>query len=69
MRLPCEADRADQYHVHPGLLDTVLQLLGSILPGAGTGIDAYVPMAFKRLQCFAPLYPMGDTAASGRWPR
>ena len=55
VRLPCEADRADQYHVHPGLLDTVLQLLGSILPGAGTGIDAYVPMAFKQLQCFAPI--------------
>jgi acyl transferase domain-containing protein/acyl carrier protein len=52
VRIACEADRAGQYHVHPGLLDTVLQLLGSILPGAGTGIDAYVPMAFKRLQCF-----------------
>ncbi len=67
VRLPCEADRVDQYHVHPGLLDTVLQLLGSILPGAGTGIDAYVPMAFKRLQCFAPLYPMGDTAQGTLW--
>jgi acyl transferase domain-containing protein len=52
VRLPRDADRAGQFHVHPGLLDTVLQLLGSILPGAGTGIDAYVPMAFKRLQCF-----------------
>ena len=53
MRPPCDADRAGQYHVHPGLLDSALQLLGSILPGAGTGIDAYVPMAFHRLQCFA----------------
>ena len=52
IRLPCDSDRADQYRVHPGLLDSALQLLGSILPGAGTGIDAYVPMAFKRLQCF-----------------
>ena len=41
------------YYIHPGLLDSAFQLLGSILPGAGTGIDAYVPMAFKRLQCFA----------------
>ena len=53
LRPPCEADRAGQYQIHPGLLDSVLQLLGSILPGAGTGIDAYVPMAFERLQCFA----------------
>ena len=52
LRPPCEADRADQYHVHPGLLDSVFQLLGSILPGAGTGIDAYVPMAFESWQCF-----------------
>ena len=58
VRLPCEADRADRYWAHPGLLDTALQLLGSILPGAGTGIDAYVPMAFKRLQCFAAI-PQG----------
>ncbi len=62
LRPPCEADRAGQYQVHPGLLDSVLQLLGSILPGAGTGIDAYVPMAFGRLQCFgipqAPLWAL-----------
>ncbi|MGO9112136.1 MAG: SDR family NAD(P)-dependent oxidoreductase [Thermoguttaceae bacterium] len=53
LRPPCEADRAGQYHIHPGLLDSALQLLGSILPGAGMGIDAYVPMAFKQLQCSA----------------
>jgi len=53
LRPPCEADRAGQYHIHPGLLDSTLQLLGSILPGAGTGIDAYVPLTFKRLQYFA----------------
>ena len=53
MRLATAFDHADQYHVHPGLLDTLLQLLSSILPGAGTGIDAYVPMSFHRLQCFA----------------
>ena len=50
LRPPCEADRAGQYLIHPGLLDSALQLLGSILPGAGTGIDAYVPMAFQSLQ-------------------
>ena len=63
LRPPCEADRADQYHVHPGLLDSVFQLLGSILPGAGTGIDAYVPMAFERLQCFA--IPQGAPLGAG----
>ena len=49
VRLPREADRVEQYQVHPGLLDTVLQLLGSILPGAGTGIDAYVPMGVESI--------------------
>jgi NADPH:quinone reductase-like Zn-dependent oxidoreductase/acyl carrier protein len=38
------------YHVHPGLLDCAFQLLGGALPGAGTGIDAYVPMTFQRLR-------------------
>ena len=52
LRPPRDADQAGKFNVHPGLLDSVLQLLGSILPGAGTGIDAYVPMAFGRLQCF-----------------
>ena len=53
LRPPCNADQVERYHIHPGLLDSVFQLLGSILPGAGTGIDAYVPMAFERLQCSA----------------
>jgi acyl transferase domain-containing protein len=53
LRAPCESDRTNQYHIHPGLLDSGLQLLGSILPGAGTGIDAYVPTAFGRLVRFA----------------
>jgi acyl transferase domain-containing protein len=61
LRLPRDADHAGQFQVHPGLLDSVLQLLGSILPGAGTGIDAYVPMAFKRLQCFG--IPQGPLLA------
>jgi acyl transferase domain-containing protein len=51
LRAPCEADHAGDYHVHPGLLDSLFQLLGAILPGAGTGIDAYVPMSFERWQC------------------
>jgi NADPH:quinone reductase-like Zn-dependent oxidoreductase len=43
-------DRAAGYHVHPGLLDGAFQLFGATLPGAGTGIDAYVPMTLKRLR-------------------
>jgi len=50
LRGPREADHADQYFVHPGLLDTAFQLLGSALPGAGTGIDAFVPVGVDRLQ-------------------
>ncbi|MGA2258480.1 MAG: type I polyketide synthase, partial [Thermoguttaceae bacterium] len=65
LRPACETDRAGQYQVHPGLLDSTLQLLGSILPGAGTGIDAYVPMAFERLQCFAiPQRRIADVPAA-----
>ena len=52
MRAAREADRADSYQLHPGLLDSLFQLLGAALPGAGAGIDAYVPMSFDRLQVF-----------------
>jgi acyl transferase domain-containing protein len=53
LRPPCDNDRAGDYQIHPGLLDGALQLIGAILPGAGTGIDAYIPMSFERLQRFA----------------
>ena len=45
-----DSDHAAGYHVHPGLLDSAFQLLGAALPGAGTGIDAYVPMTLQRLR-------------------
>lgn len=45
-----DSDHADGYQVHPGLLDCAFQLLGAALPGAGTGIDAYVPMTVERLR-------------------
>lgn len=45
-----DSDHADGYQVHPGLLDCAFQLLGATLPGAGTGIDAYVPMTVQRLR-------------------
>ena len=52
LRGPREADHAEDYHIPPGLLDTAFQLLGSAIPGAGTGIDAFVPVAVDRLQWF-----------------
>jgi NADPH:quinone reductase-like Zn-dependent oxidoreductase len=52
VREPQPADRAEEYFAHPGLLDAAFQLLGAALPGAGTGIDAYVPMSVDRLQWF-----------------
>jgi malonyl CoA-acyl carrier protein transacylase len=45
-----DSDHAAGYHVHPGLLDCAFQLLGATLPGAGTGIDTYVPMTVGRLR-------------------
>lgn len=50
LRGPRETDHADQYFMHPGLLDTAFQVLGAAIPGAGTGIDAFVPIAVDRLQ-------------------
>jgi acyl transferase domain-containing protein len=50
MRAPRDGDRADDYYLHPGLIDSAFQLLGAALPGAGTGIDAYVPMSIDRLE-------------------
>lgn len=52
VRVATEADHAGEYQIHPGLLDTTLQLLGALLPGAASGIDAYVPMHFDRIQLF-----------------
>ncbi|MCC6356328.1 MAG: SDR family NAD(P)-dependent oxidoreductase [Verrucomicrobiae bacterium] len=47
-------DRAGDYQFHPGLLDSAFQLLGAALPGAGTGIDAYVPVAVGGLRLHEP---------------
>ncbi len=53
LRPPCEADRADQYHIHPGLLHGALELLTSILARASGGANTYMPLSFRRLQCLA----------------
>jgi acyl transferase domain-containing protein len=64
VRAAGDADRAGDYHVHPGLLDSMFQLLGALLPGAGTGIDAYVPMGVDRVQCFDPFQGPGQFLAA-----
>ncbi len=50
-----DSDHAAGYHLHPGLLDSAFQLVGSILPGAGSGIDAYVPKSIGGLKIHAAL--------------
>jgi acyl transferase domain-containing protein len=50
VREPRDSDHAADYRVPPGLLDCGFQLLGATLPGAGSGIDAYVPMTVGRLR-------------------
>jgi acyl transferase domain-containing protein/NADPH:quinone reductase-like Zn-dependent oxidoreductase/NAD(P)-dependent dehydrogenase (short-subunit alcohol dehydrogenase family)/acyl carrier protein len=47
-----DGDHADDYQVHPGLLDSGFQLLGGVLPGAGEGIDTYVPMGVDQVQVY-----------------
>ena len=75
IRAPRSEDRADDYWVHPGLLDTMLQLLGAALPGAGSGIDAYIPMGADRIQwhdrssgparCLASITSLEPNSATG----
>jgi acyl transferase domain-containing protein len=58
VRAATDADHIAEYQIHPGLLDCGFQLLGSVLPGAGEGIDAYVPMGIDRVELFnRPLEP------------
>ncbi len=51
-RVAREADKLDEFQVHPGILDAGFQLLGALLPGAGEGIDAYLPVGMDRLQLY-----------------
>ena len=52
LRAARDAEQADDYQIHPGLLDCGFQLLGALLPGAGEGVDAYVPMGVDRVQVY-----------------
>ena len=54
-----QGDHADDYQMHPGLLQSGFQLLGSILPGAGQDNDTYVPMGVDHVR----LYDRPHTAA------
>lgn len=64
VRAASDGDRAGEYYVHPGLFDSAFQLLGAALPGAGTGIDAYVPMSIDRIQWYDRLQGPGCYLAS-----
>jgi acyl transferase domain-containing protein len=59
-----DSDHGAGYHVHPGLLDCAFQLLGATLPGAGTGIDTYVPMTVGRLRLYEANQPPAFFQAS-----
>ena len=45
-------DHADDYQMHPGLLQSGFQLLCGILPAAGEGSDTYVPMGVDHVQLY-----------------
>ncbi len=53
-------DHVPEYHIHPGLLDSGFQLMAAAMPGAGTGIDAYVPVGIKQLRLWS-------SAAGAAW--
>jgi acyl transferase domain-containing protein/NAD(P)-dependent dehydrogenase (short-subunit alcohol dehydrogenase family) len=52
LRAPRDVDKADDYQVHPGLLDGGFQVLGALLLGAGEEIDAYLPVGVDRVQVY-----------------
>jgi acyl transferase domain-containing protein/NADPH:quinone reductase-like Zn-dependent oxidoreductase/acyl carrier protein len=47
-----QGDHADEYQMHPGLLQSGFQLLRLILPGAGHDSDTYVPMGVDCLRLY-----------------
>jgi acyl transferase domain-containing protein/NAD(P)-dependent dehydrogenase (short-subunit alcohol dehydrogenase family) len=60
LRAARDADKPEDYQIHPGLLDSAFQLTGALLPGAGEGIDAYLPVGIDRLQLY-------DRPAGAAW--
>ncbi len=50
---PEQVRDAEAYRVHPGLIDSVFQLLSSLIPWAATAEDACVPASVDRLRLFA----------------
>lgn len=50
VRAASAADHTQDFVMHPGRIDCGLQLLGSVLPGAG--IDAHVPIHIERVRVF-----------------
>jgi acyl transferase domain-containing protein len=47
-----DSDRVAEYRIHPGLLDGAVQLLAAAIPGAGSGIDPYIPVSVGRLRLY-----------------
>ncbi len=58
LRLARDADKQDDYRIHPGMLDSAFQLTAAMLPGAGEGIDAYLPVGVERFQLYD--HPTGE---------
>jgi len=50
VRAPTEREAEGGFWVHPGYLDTGLQLLGAALPTAGKTTDTYLPVACERME-------------------
>ena len=56
-RAPTDEDRSDSYKLHPGLLDTMFQLLGTTLHDKIEAKSAFVPLNIERVQLVRP--PVG----------
>lgn len=68
LRLPDEQDDLSDYRLHPGLLDTLFQVLGGTLEGKIDPRDAFVPQNIARVRIQqAPSGPMWALAKLEAW--
>ena len=63
MRKPDSADSIDRYPLHPGLIDSLFQLVRGLFPFDGSFDQLYVPLGIARFEFFAPIR---DTPARAR---
>jgi acyl transferase domain-containing protein/acyl carrier protein len=75
MRASRSEDRADRYGVHPGLIDSCIQMLGAAAPPEAVGDDLFIPASIGSIRlprkadaisfCFARIHEAGNGTLTG----